>query len=177
MKSRPIPATYTTLAALGLTAGCATVATGIITRHPSLAVGGSCLAMMALSAVILIAVRSWVTDVTAERRQLQDAAHGHDDERTRYIAAQAALQQERTRVRSDLANWQASVRRQMEREREATRKDFEEKRAALIAETFEAAIRMARDEGLLDQPAPGRDSTVVRFPAAPAHPERATHPL
>ncbi|MFF5670323.1 hypothetical protein ACFY8S_09325 [Streptomyces hygroscopicus] len=154
--------TCNALTAVGLFTGSVTVAVGIALRHPALAIGGTCLAMTALAGIILLSVRTWITDVSAERCQLQLAARDLDTERTRYVAAQAALQEERGRMRADLASIQTQTRQELEREREALRQEFDDRRAELIRETFEEAVRMVR-AGLLDTPEPR--GTVVRFPA------------
>lgn len=169
-------AASTTGAAVSLTAGIAIVTAGVITYHPPLAIAGTCLAMIALAAIILLTVRSWIADVSAERAQLHTATREQESERARYAAAQAALAQERARLRSDLADAQIRMRQQLEQEREAMRQEFEDHRAELIRDSFEQGARMVRD-GLLDDPAPEPSNTVVRFPSFPAQHERARHPL
>lgn len=163
--------TCNALTAITLLTGSATVAIGAAIHRPALAIGGTCLAMIALTGIILLSVRAWVIDVSAERHQLQLASRALNAERTTYITSQAALQEERGRMRADLAGSQVQIRQQLEREREALRQEFDDKRGELIRDTFEAAVRMVR-AGLLDPPEPG--GTVVRFPRQ-AHPaERDT---
>ncbi|MEE4598285.1 hypothetical protein V2J94_41690 [Streptomyces sp. DSM 41524] len=108
-------------------------------------------------------MRTWVTDVSSERHHLQLAARDLDTERTRYIASQAALQEERGRMRSDLASVHAQTRQELERERETLRQEFEDQRGELIRETFEETVRMVR-AGLLDPDPEEPSGTVVRLP-------------
>ncbi|MFD8866076.1 hypothetical protein ACFV1F_17155 [Streptomyces sp. NPDC059590] len=155
--------TSNALTAIGLATGGAAIAAGVIVKQPALAVGGTCLAMVSLTGIVLMSVRSWITDVSAERHQLQLAARDLDAERTKYIASQAALQEERSRMRTDLANEQARTRQQLEQEREAIRQEFDDQRGQLICETFEETVRLIR-AGLLDPQEPGAIGTVVPFP-------------
>lgn len=130
---------------------------------------GVVLSMVALTAIILVVIRRWVTNTSTERMVLAAAQRETQAERTRYIAAQAALENEQVRLRRDLDAERAALAAAAKVERAALAAEFEERRAALVSEAMEATFRMIRDGKFAPAPKSG---TVIRFP----HQEQATAP-
>lgn len=139
----------------GLTAILYGVARGDLTRS----LGGACLAMTALTALTLIAIRRWVTDTSQERKTLAAATREAHAERNRYFAAQAALENEQGRLNQDMATARARIAASLITEREAMRREFDEERAKLVCEAMETAVRMMRAKK------PAARGDVIPFPA------------
>ncbi|NED73316.1 hypothetical protein G3I51_13385 [Streptomyces sp. SID9944] len=132
--------------------------------------------MIALTGIILTVVHKWVTDTSTERTALGAAQRETQAERTRYIAAQAALENEQARLHRDLAAERAALSESIKAERTALAAEFEERRASLIAETMEATVLMIRDGKFAPDTLP--TGQLIRFPrqGAPAvesHRERS----
>lgn len=125
-------------------------------------IGGACLVMVGLSLVILIFVRRWVTDTSEERRILGAAQREAQAERTRYVAAQAALENEIGRLTRDMAAERARVAATLKAERAALKAEFEETRAQELSEAFQTGAEMER-AGMLKRPQSAGGS-VLRFP-------------
>ncbi|MFB6787627.1 hypothetical protein ACFCWT_13220 [Streptomyces olivaceus] len=118
---------------------------GLFRHDLAWALGGACLTMPVLTLVALVAVRRWIVDTRDERRALAAAQRQAEGERTRYIAAQAALENEQGRLRRDMAAERAQINARMAAEREALTIEFEERRATLVCETMEATVLMFKD--------------------------------
>ncbi|MEI5100371.1 hypothetical protein RB200_19815 [Streptomyces sp. PmtG] len=162
----------TTAGATIMAAGLAAILYGVLRDDLARSLGGACLAMTALMPMALIAIRRWITDTSAERAHLADALRQAQDERTRYIAAQAALENEQGRLHRDLAADRARTAAMLIAERDGMQDEFEEQRAQLISETFEVAVDMER-RGLLKPTDPSKGN-LIRFPGqtlgrAPEH--------
>ncbi|MFI5525039.1 hypothetical protein [Streptomyces platensis] len=153
----------TAAAIASLTAGIALLAHGLNTDSTARTTGGICLMSCALLFAALLAIRTWVIDTSQERSQLHDATRAADAERERYQAAQFAVRAERERMRRDAAAAERRTEATLTSERAAMREQFEEERNALIASTFETAVRLMR-AGILDAPAAHQDC-VIPFPA------------
>ena len=123
-------------------AGFALTARGVLRSDLDNAVGGTCLTLVAVTTIALACVRRWIVDTREERRILAAAQREAERERSRYFAAQAALENEQGRLNRDMAAERQRIAAQLVKEREAMRIEFEEKRADLIAETMEATVRM-----------------------------------
>lgn len=145
-----------------LTAGLGIVLIGIVRNDPARAAGGSCLTITALTLIALVVIRRWITDTSAERTRHLDAARAAHDERIRYIAAQAALSSERTRMRRDSAAETARLKTQLAAEREALQDQFDAERGRLICESFKAGVLM-QESGVLDAPS-ANETGVIQFP-------------
>lgn len=129
-------------AAVLVLGGLAAIVYGILCGDLTRALGGAALTMPALTFVALVFVRRWITDTRDERQRLAAAQRYADGERTRYLAAQAALTNEASRNRHEMRAERARLRAQMTAEREAMRVEFEEQKATLVCETMEATVRM-----------------------------------
>lgn len=149
-------------AALITSAGLGIILYGIITDDLKRAIGGAIFALCSLSFIALVVIRRWITDTNAERRRLDDAVRTADADRMRYVAAQAACEVERARVRRDVAAERELLAARLEAERAAMDKQFEEKRAKLICDTTEAAFLLFKD-GFPDVSAP-EGARVIGFP-------------
>jgi hypothetical protein len=165
-------------------AGAAATATGVGlttvlygTLHADIphTVGGSCITLAALAVLGLILIRQWIVDTSEERRLLGAAQREAQSQRSKYFAAQAALQVEQGRLSLDRAAQVRSDAARLLAEREALRAEFEDKRAALIAETMEATILMIRSGKAAPQPKP-IVGNLIEFPRqhhqTTAEPER-----
>jgi hypothetical protein len=118
--------------------------------------------MIALTAASLLVIRRWVTDTRAERCILAATQRETQAERARYIAAQAALTNERTRMRRDLDAEQAAMVERARVDREALDDEFEARRADLICETMEDTVRMFHDGKFA--PTTRRRGALIQFP-------------
>lgn len=124
--------------------------------------GGVCLTMIALTALILVAIRKWVTDTSLERTVLAATQREAQTERSRYVALQAALENEQGRLRQDMAAERAALTARLKSERAALAAEFDERRDSLIAETMEATVLLHINGKL----APGKPTagTLIPFP-------------
>ncbi|MFB7461214.1 hypothetical protein [Streptomyces sp. NPDC056188] len=161
----------TTAAAAGILAiGITVIARGAADDDLSDSICGACLIMMALSTGICVLVRHWVVATGDERRVLAAALRQTQAERTRYIAAQAGLENERSRLSRDMAAERARITATLAAERAQLEADFEEQRAQLAADSFRTGVEMER-AGMLK---PGRQpvrNNLIQFPERT--PERA----
>lgn len=144
--------------------GMAIIVYGVVVNDLARSLGGACLTMTALTLIALVAIRKWVTNTAAERARLAEATREVEAERLRYVAGQAAQEQESTRLRRDAAVQVRRAARQLEVERAAMAVEFEEKRAALICRTFEATYRLAREDRIESEREQHEHATVVQFP-------------
>lgn len=162
--------TMTGAAATAVASGLAVVLYGIIRSDTARAMGGTCLTLTALTAIALIVIRKWVVDTRDERRVLAAAQREALAERSRYFAAQAALENEQGRLNRDMAAERASLTSRLMAEREAMAGEFEERRASLIAETMEATALMIW-EGKFAPPTPVQNK-VIQLRQRQPQPER-----
>lgn len=163
-------------AKVGAGAGCATgivLLIGAIPHSAPLAATGACLILLSLTALILLYVRVWISDTNDERRRFDDASVALEAERCRYVACQAGVQAERTRVRAELAAGNAALEEKLRIQGEAMWQQYEDERAKLITDAFEMGARMAQDGHL--EPAT-RGAQVIHLPSRDdGHPEAANH--
>ncbi|MGA6223531.1 hypothetical protein ACPESV_24740 [Streptomyces umbrinus] len=131
-------------ATAGLTGGLAVALYGTLANDLARTLGGTCLTLTALTAIALILIRRWIVDTKDERRILAAAQRQAEGERSRYVAARAALENEQGRLNRDMAAEKQGLAARLHHEREALRGEFEERRAGLIAETMEATVMMVR---------------------------------
>jgi hypothetical protein len=125
-------------------------------------IGGACIVMVGVSLVILLFVRYWVVNTSEERRVLAAAQRQAQEERTQYIAAKAALENEHGRLNRDMAAERARIRAALKVEQAKMRAEFDEERATLAAEAFRTGVEMER-AGMLKpdrQPA----GNLIKFP-------------
>ncbi|MZF56883.1 hypothetical protein GTX53_24145 [Streptomyces sp. SID5594] len=150
-------------AALITSAGLAIVLYGIITENLERTVGGAIFTMTALTLIALVLIRRWVTNTTAERQRLSDATREKDTERMRYLAAQAALEVERGRLRRDARTEREHLTARLAAERAAMSAQFEDQRAELVCKTMETTVQLYRD-GHFDPGAPAPYAQVISLP-------------
>lgn len=157
-------------------AGLVVVVHGIVTDNAARSAAGASLTITGLTFFALCLVRKWISDTSRERDRQLDAARASHDERTRYIAAQAAMEIERQRMQRDVSAERAHLAVRLAAEQAAMRDRFEEERATLICETFEAAVLMVQ-AGVLNDLEHGREHAQVigLFPQQPAR-EREQQP-
>ncbi|TGZ14677.1 hypothetical protein DV517_61600 [Streptomyces sp. S816] len=125
--------------------GLALTGLGVLRNNVPHAVGGSCLVATGIAVVALILIRTWITDTSDARNALAAAQRDAEKERSRYFAAQAALENEQGRLRQEVNAEQQRIASILATEREAMNIMFEEKRAALVSETMEVTVRMFRN--------------------------------
>lgn len=168
--TRTTALTATILIALGVLLA----AYGAITGDLKRTLGGTCLAMPAVTLLALIAVRRWTTDTSAERARLGEAQRAAGAERMRYVAAQAAALLEQQRHQRDVASEREQMTVRLETERAAMRAGFEEQRAALVCQTVEDTVKLLRDGKFREEPE--QHGKVMQFPkqqpARPRHEAR-----
>jgi hypothetical protein len=149
-------------AAVFLLGGIAVILHGIIQGDLTRALSGTCLTLPALTLIALVFVRRWVCDTHDERRALAAAQLEAERQRTRYVAAQAALENEQQRLHRDIAAERARIAAQLKAERANLDAEFEERRATLVSETMEATFLMMRSGKLApDEPRQGK---LIHFP-------------
>ncbi|MFB6809468.1 hypothetical protein [Streptomyces sp. NPDC056387] len=152
------------------------VAYGIADTSVPASVGGGLVGLAAATMMALAKMRAWAVDTSAERRKLDEAIQQATDERTRYIAAQSAQEEEHRRRLRDLEADRARVQHQLTAAKAALDEQFEARREKLIVSSMETAIRLHL-AGLLDAPAETPDATILHLPGKQPVRERATaHP-
>lgn len=161
-------------AAAGAAAGVLAIGAAVITRSVddddiAESIGGACLVMVSLSTVICVLVRHWVTNTSEERQVLAAAQREAQGERSRYFAAQAALENERARLTRDMAAERARNTATLAAERDKMQAEFEEQRAQLASEAFRTGVEMER-AGMLK---PGQQPACGNLIQFPDHPGRA----
>ncbi|GGR70744.1 MULTISPECIES: hypothetical protein [Streptomyces] len=152
----------TTTAAGILISGFAIIISSVPGDNVAGAVGGACLIMVALTVIICVLVRHWVVNTDAERRILSAAQREAQAERTRYIAAQAALENEQGRLNQDMAAERSRIARLLIAERQKMAAEFEEQRAQLAAEAFRTGVEMERSGSLRREAPP--TANLIPFP-------------
>lgn len=140
--------------------GLATVIHGIIRNNPAHSAGGGFVALAGLTVIALVVLHQWITDTRDERRALAAAQREAQGRKDTYLAAKAALENEQGRLNRDMAAERANLDARLKAEREAVAADFEERRAALIAETMEATLLMVHNGSLAPQPS----AKLIQFP-------------
>ncbi|MEU0991078.1 hypothetical protein [Streptomyces sp. NPDC005953] len=129
---------------------------------------GLALTLVALTSLVLIFVRHWTSDTRAERARLGEATRDASAVSARYLAAQAALDSERQRLLRDTAAERERCKAQLEAERAALLQEFEESRARIACEAFEAAVVIWR-KGI---PKEAQHAKVIGFPTQERERER-----
>lgn len=157
-----------TVAAVLLTSGFAAIIHSVSTDNVAASIGGACLVMVALTVTVCVLVRHWIVDTNTERAILAAAQHEAQAERSRYFAAQAALENEMGRLNRDMAAERARIARSLAAEQAKLRAQFEEERAELAAEAFRTGVEMER-AGMLKPGAEKTQGVLIRFPRHPEH--------
>ncbi|MFF2189300.1 hypothetical protein [Streptomyces sp. NPDC058155] len=148
---------------------------GVARNDLARSLGGACLTMTSLTLIALVSIRRWTTNTDAERRRLGDATREAETEKTRSIAAQAAMEVERDRLLRDAASRRARLDAQLKTERKAMRDQLEADRAQIAIEALEEAFRLIRG-GLCDPSKQPGEGTVIEFPEQPSERPAAVRP-
>ncbi|WP_158694390.1 hypothetical protein [Streptomyces canus] len=162
MRSTANSRTATAQATGVLIAGIASTAYSAYHNHLAGSITGACLVISALTWVSLIRIKQWVTNTSNERRTLAEATRAADEERNRYVAAQAAAEIEHSRRQQDLAAERASIEARLTAERAKMRRDFEDERAQIMRDAFRTGVEMER-AGMLKPDAP-QIGNLIQFP-------------
>lgn len=158
-----------TAAAVAVAIGLTVILYSITHGNLPHSIGGLGLTVLGLTVLVLINIRQWITDTSAERALLAAAQREAQNQKNVYITAQAALENEQGRLAQDLAAERAALDARLAAEREALRDEFEERRATLQAETMEATVMMLRGDGF----APSTTGQLIQFPKQ--HPQQERH--
>lgn len=155
-------------AALVVAAGIAATLYGLIYDDLPRSIAGLGLTVVGLTVIVLIVIHRWVTDTRAERQLLAASQREAQSQKSVYVVAQAALENEQGRLNRDMAVERLALSARLKAEREALARDFAEQRAIVIAETMEATVMMYRSGKF----APTQTATgnLIEFPRQ--HPER-----
>lgn len=154
-----------------MSGGLVVVLHGTLRNNLTHTVGGTCLTLTALTAIALILIRRWIVDTSHERQCLAASQREAQNQKSAYIAAQAALEVEQGRLTRDRAIQLRADAALLKTERAAMAADFEEKRGALISETMEVTWRLYQS-GKMGAPSP-TESRIIQFPRQHPEPERA----
>ncbi|NEY33030.1 hypothetical protein GTU99_12650 [Streptomyces sp. PRKS01-65] len=152
----------TATAVVVLAAGFAMIIRSAATHNPAGAIGGACLIMVGLTLAILIVVRHWITDTSAERRALAEAQREAQSQQTRYIAAQAAMEVEHGRRTREIEAERARLAATLKAERQKMQAEFEGTRAKELSEAFQTGAEMERAGVFKRQQQPR--GNLLRFP-------------
>ncbi|MEU6597931.1 hypothetical protein [Streptomyces flaveolus] len=152
------------MAAIILISGFAAIIHSTSHDHVAGAIGGACLVMVALSIIVCVLVRHWIVNTNTERAILAAAQREAQAERTRYIAAQAALENEMGRLNRDMAAERARIAASYLAEQTKLRKEFEEERAQLAADAFQTGVQMERAGMLKPGAEHARGKLIPLFP-------------
>lgn len=155
-------------AALVVAAGLAAILYGLVYDDLPRSIAGLGLTIVGLTVIVLIVIRRWVTDTRAERQLLAAAQREAHNQKSVYVAAQAALENEQGRLNRDMAAERLALSARLKSERDALARDFAEQRATVIAETMEATFHMFR--GGKFAPTQTVTGNLIEFPRQ--HPER-----
>lgn len=160
----------TATAATVMFGGMALAFNGIARNEVPRSLGGVGAIMIGLTAIVLLVIHKWVTDTRAERSLLAAAQREAQEERACCIAAQSALESERTRMRRDLDAERVTLLERSRVEREALDDEFEKRRGELVNQTMEATVKMFYNGKF----APGtrRGGTLIPFPQQEQHHSR-----
>ncbi|MFF7452168.1 MULTISPECIES: hypothetical protein [unclassified Streptomyces] len=161
-----------TTATLAMAGGLAAVLYGTLRADLARALGGTCVTLTALTIIALILIRRWIVDTSHERQILAASQRETQNQKSMYIAAQAALEVEQGRLTRDRAAQLRADAARLKAERAAMDAEFEEKRAELVTQTMEATVLLIRS-GKATAPA-ATENKVIQFPSqhAQAHPTR-----
>ncbi|MFH9414012.1 hypothetical protein [Streptomyces rochei] len=154
-----------------LLAGFAVIIRSASAQNAAGSIGGACLVMVALSLVILVLVRAWVCNTNEERRILAAAQREAQSERTRYIAAQAGLTNESTRLNREAIAERARLTAMLKAERAKMQAEFENTRAKELSEAFQTGAEMERAGVFKKRQQPPRGNLLTFPKKQPAAPE------
>lgn len=149
-------------ASVAMAGGLAAVLYGTLRADLARALGGTCVTLTALTVIALILIRRWIVDTSHERQCLAASQREAQNQKSAYIAAQAALEVEQGRLTRDRAVQLRADAARLKAERAIMEEEFEEARSALIQDTMEVTAQLLRG-GKLTPGSPTK-STVIQFP-------------
>jgi hypothetical protein len=149
-------------AALAAVGGLALTVHGLTGDRPLCSFSGVTLVMVALTAIILIVIRKWVTDTSDERRLLAASQREAQAERGRYLAAKAALVNEQARMSKDIAAERAALTARLKSEREAMQAEFDAALGEVSADAMNIAMSWVHG-GKFAPPQP-QQGNLIQFP-------------
>lgn len=155
---------------VALAGGLAITVQGILRNNLAHVLGGGFLAVTALIIIALALGYHWIVDTRDERRALAAAQRQAVAERSTYIAAQAALENEEGRLKQAIAAERARDKEKLRVERASMAAEFEEKRGELMAETIESFAMMVAGKKFTPVP----QGKLLRFPDQQATQESTT---
>lgn len=153
------------------TGGILTAITGMLVGQPARAAGGSAVTVTALMMFALPCIRRWILEAGDLRGVALEQISEAQKEKARALAAQAALEVERNRMRRDAAYQTQRSEAAITAEKQRLQSQFDEDRTEIMCKAYEAGVRHTLD-GLLDAPAPARGRSVVPFPSPASRSER-----
>ncbi|MET7436595.1 hypothetical protein [Streptomyces sp. NPDC005568] len=157
-------------AGAGMLAGLSVVAYGAYRGNLAHVVAGTCLTLVTLTVCALVFIRKWILDTRDERRILGATQRAAEVERSRYVAAQAALENEQGRLRQDVAAEHHALAVRLTAERAALTTEFEAKRGEYMAEAMEVAVRLIVGKKL--DPTQVASAKLIQFPQSLPHQQR-----
>lgn len=161
----------TGIAVVVMVVGFSVVLLGVIQRDLARSLGGACLAVPALNFIVLITIKVAIADTREERRILAAATREAQAERSTYIAAKAALENEQGRLTRDMAAERARIRAKLIADRQALAAEFEEKRNQLVEEAMTTAITLyLKSKRGEHTKAPARGA-IIQFPTQQGEPQ------
>ena len=121
--------------------GLAAVLYGVTQADTARSIG---LTMTGLIAVALVLIHRWIADTSDERHRLAASQYEAQQERSRYVALQAALANEQGRLHHDLATERLNLETTLATEREAMEAEFEAQRGNLVEQAMDTAVLLLR---------------------------------
>lgn len=155
---------FTGLAITLFTGGILTTLTGMVIDHPACAAGGSAVTATALMMFALPCIRRWVLEAGDMRSVALvqiDEAH---KEKARALAAQAAIEVERDRMRRDAAYDAERSKAAIAAAEKRFQQQLDEARTEIKLNAYADGVRHAM-AGLLDAPERPSGRSVVPFPS------------
>lgn len=151
--------------------GILTALTGMVADLPARAAGGSAVTVTALTMFALPCIRRWILEAGDMRAMALDQICEAQREKARALAAQAAVEVERDRMRRDAAYEAQRSVAAIAAEKQRLHEQFEADRTEIMLKAYEAGVRHTAD-GLLDAPERPSGRSVVPFPTAASRSEQ-----
>lgn len=162
---------FTALAITLFASGILTTLAATWADHPAQAAGGSAVTVTALTMFALPCIRRWIL----EAGDLRDVALGQigeaQKETARALAAQAAVEVERGRMRRDAAYDAQRSAAAIATEKRRLQEQFDADRTEIMCNAYEAGVRHAL-AGVLEAPERPGGRSVVPFPSPAARSEQ-----
>lgn len=163
-------ATATTAGTI-LLGGLALTTYGAIRNNTAHSLSGTCFTIAAITVIVLLTIRHWVVDTSAERRRLAEDQRRTQDEYASYIALKAALEVEQGRLRQDINAEHAALDERLAAERAAMQEEFELARVELSNEAMRIAFSWVKSGEV--RPPERAKTNLIPFPQHESQQERA----